>query len=311
MAFEDAPEGSEGKEFYTDGPKVNDYLHQLHVEALGNADVLTVGEMSATSVEKCSGYSKPENEELSMCFNFHHLKVDYKDKQKWTLMPFDFQELKDLFFEWDVKMEEEGGWNALFWNCHDQPRALSRFGDPVHYPKESAKMLASVIFTRRGTPYFLYGDEIGMTNLNSRSVADYDDVESHNAADMLKHEQHKSDDEILAILQAKAATTAVRPCSGRMGQTPGLQAASPGFASTTISKPSMQSRFYRKKTPSMTTTRNSSRSRKQIPSCSTERPERSFKRTKISTPMCENSIAKKFYASTIFSDTPLPFARSS
>ena len=72
-----------------------------------------------------------------MCFNFHHLKVDYKDKQKGTLMPFDFQELKDLFFEWDVKMEEEGGWNALFWNCHDQPRALSRFGDPVHYPKES------------------------------------------------------------------------------------------------------------------------------------------------------------------------------
>lgn len=227
MAFEDAPEGSEGKEFYTDGPKVNDYLHQLHVEALGNADVLTVGEMSATSVEKCSGYSKPENEELSMCFNFHHLKVDYKDKQKWTLMPFDFQELKDLFFEWDVKMEEEGGWNALFWNCHDQPRALSRFGDPVHYPKESAKMLASVIFTRRGTPYFLYGDEIGMTNLNSRSVADYDDVESHNAADMLKHEQHKSDDEILAILQAKSRDNSRTPMQWTNGTNGGFTSGQP------------------------------------------------------------------------------------
>lgn len=168
-------------------------------------------------------------------------------------------------------------------------------------------MLASVIFTRRGTPYFLYGDEIGMTNLNSRSVADYDDVESHNAADMLKHEQHKSDDEFLAILQAKSRDNGRTPMQWTNGTNGGFTSCQPGFASTTISKPSMQSRFYRKKTPSTTTTRNSSRSRKQIPSCSTERPERSFKRTKISTPMRDNSISKKFYASTIFSDTPLPF----
>ena len=202
-SFEDAPQGSEGKEFYTDGPKVNDYLHQFYVEALSRIDPITVGEMSATTVEKCAGYSKPENEELSMCFNFHHLKVDYKDKQKWTMMPFDFQELKNLFFTWDTQMEKEGGWNALFWNCHDQPRALSRFGDPVHYPKESAKMLAAVTFTRRGMPYLLYGDKIGMTNLHTASVHDYVDIESLNAANMLK-EQGKTDEEILAILQAKS-----------------------------------------------------------------------------------------------------------
>lgn len=227
MAFEDAPEGSEGKEFYTDGPKVGEYLHQLYVEALRKADVMTVGEMSATTVEKCAGYSKPENEELSMCFNFHHLKVDYKDKQKWTLMPFDFQELKDLFFEWDLKMEEEGGWNALFWNCHDQPRALSRFGDPVNYPKESAKMLANVIFTRRGTPYFLYGDEIGMTNLNSTSIDDYADVESHNAAAMLKDEQNKSDEEILAILQAKSRDNGRTPMQWTNGVNGGFTTGKP------------------------------------------------------------------------------------
>ena len=202
-SYQDAPEGSEGKEFYTDGPKVGQYLHQLYEEALGAADAMTVGEMSATTVDKCAGYSKPENEELSMCFNFHHLKVDYKDKQKWTLMPFDFQELKDLMFTWDTEMEKEGGWNAIFWNCHDQPRALSRFGDPVNYPKESAKMLAGVIFTRRGTPYMLYGDEIGMTNINTKAIEDYIDVESLNAAEMLK-EKGLSDEMILETLQAKS-----------------------------------------------------------------------------------------------------------
>ena len=202
-SFADAPAGSEGKEFYTDGPKVGQYLHQLYEEALSQVDPMTVGEMSATTVDKCAGYSKPENEELSMCFNFHHLKVDYKDKQKWTLMPFDFQELKDLMFEWDTRMEEEGGWNAIFWNCHDQPRALSRFGDPVNYPKESAKMLAAVLFTRRGTPYILYGDEIGMTNINTKQISDYADVESLNAAKMLKG-QDLDDEQILEILHAKS-----------------------------------------------------------------------------------------------------------
>ena len=82
VSFADAPAGSEGKEFYTDGPKVGQYLPQVYEEALSQVDPMTVGEMSATTVKKCAGYSKPENEELSMCFNFHHLKVDYKDKQK-------------------------------------------------------------------------------------------------------------------------------------------------------------------------------------------------------------------------------------
>lgn len=202
VSFENA-NGTEGKEFYTDGPNVGTYIHQLYEEAMKETDPMTVGEMSATTIQKCAGYSNPKNEELTMCFNFHHLKVDYENQQKWTVAPFDFHELKRLFNTWDVEMEKEGGWNAIFWNCHDQPRSLSRFGDPVHFPKESAKMLATVSFTRRGTPYIHYGEEIGMTNLNSNSISDYQDIESHNAAAMLRKEG-KTESEILNILQQKS-----------------------------------------------------------------------------------------------------------
>lgn len=202
MSYEDA-HGTEGKEYYTDGPKVGTYINELYERALKEYDPMTVGEMSATTIQKCAQYSNPKNNELTMCFNFHHLKVDYFNKEKWTLMPFDFQELKSLFNAWDVEMEKEGGWNALFWNCHDQPRSLSRFGDPVHYPKESAKMLAAINFTRRGTPYIHYGEEIGMTNLNTHSITEYRDVESLNAAKMLK-EKGYSEQEILDILHAKS-----------------------------------------------------------------------------------------------------------
>lgn len=201
-AFE-SHEGTEGKEFYTDGPLVNTYLHELYERALKETDPMTVGEMGATTIESCAQYSNPENEELSMCFSFHHLKVDYENKEKWTLVPFDFLELKRLLNSWDVEIEKRNGWNALFWNCHDQPRSISRFGDPVNYPKESGKMLAAVNFTRRGTPYIHYGEELGMKNLQTSCVDDYVDVESHNAVKAMAA-AGKSEKEIMAILQAKS-----------------------------------------------------------------------------------------------------------
>lgn len=138
------------------GPTENhDYLHHLHQLSFPKDDpyFITVGEMSSTTVGNCQKYTDPKNEELTMALNFHHLKVDYKDKQKWTMMDFDFHELKELFFEWQEGMQEHDGWNALFWNCHDQPRSLSRFGDPAGYPKQSAKMLATAIHLMQGTPY--------------------------------------------------------------------------------------------------------------------------------------------------------------
>ena len=117
--------------------------------------MVTVGEMSSTTLENCIGYTAAGNHELSMCFNFHHLKVDYKNGDKWALMPADHLALKKLFQTWQEGMQAHDGWNALFWCNHDQPRAVSRFGSDTAYWKESAKMLATAIHFMRGTPYII------------------------------------------------------------------------------------------------------------------------------------------------------------
>ena len=149
--FEDDHKGDGGR-FYTDGPRGHEYLQEL-VGDTGIEDMVTVGEMSSTTLDNCIRYSRPEDRELSMCFNFHHPKVDYRDGDKWKLMEPDLVRLKQLFMEWQEGMERETGWNAVFWCNHDQPRAISRFGDDGRYWKESAKMLATVIHMLRGTPY--------------------------------------------------------------------------------------------------------------------------------------------------------------
>lgn len=209
-SFEDDYEGV-GKRFYTDRPLVHTYLQELAQNSFGKYDdVITVGEMSATSIDNCVGYTNPNNHELSMVFSFHHLKVDYKNKEKWTLMPFDFQELKQLLNDWQLGMQEGHGWNALFWCCHDQPRVLSRFGDAKNYPKESAKMLATTIHLLRGTPYIYQGEEIGMTNAYFDNIEQYQDVESLNAFKILK-QNGMSEDEIYQILQSKSRDNARTP----------------------------------------------------------------------------------------------------
>ena len=119
-----------------------------------------------------------ESGELSSVFTFHHLKVDYKNQQKWALQPFDFAALKTLISDWQTGMAAGNAWNALFWNNHDQPRALSRFGNDREHHHASATMLASALHMLRGTPYVYQGEEIGMTNAYFDDIADYRDIES-------------------------------------------------------------------------------------------------------------------------------------
>ena len=154
--YEDDLEG-DGRRFYTDGCNVGKYLKEL-VAAGGIDGMMTVGEMSSTTLENCIGYTSEKNHELTMCFNFHHLKVDYKNGQKWELMPPDHGALKRLFQTWQEGMQEHGCWNALFWCNHDQPRAVSRFGSDTTYWRESAEMLATAIHCMRGTPYIYQGE---------------------------------------------------------------------------------------------------------------------------------------------------------
>ncbi|WP_019377378.1 alpha,alpha-phosphotrehalase [Virgibacillus halodenitrificans] len=200
----------DGRKFYTDGPRIHEYLHEMHQEVLGPYNMMTVGEMSSTTLDNCILYTKPERQELDMTFQFHHLKVDYPNGEKWTIAPFDFLQLKEILSKWQVGMYEGGGWNALFWCNHDQPRAVSRFGDDHEYRVTSAKMLATTLHMMQGTPYIYQGEEIGMTNPGFSSLRHYRDVESHNAYNLLK-EEGKSEQEIMAILQQKSRDNARTP----------------------------------------------------------------------------------------------------
>ena len=199
--FEDDLQG-DGRRFYTDGPHVHEYIKEL-TEDTEIADMITVGEMSSTSLDNCIRYSNPKEKELSMCFNFHHLKVDYKNGDKWSLMEPDRMALKKLFEEWQEGMQEANGWNSLFWCNHDQPRAVSRFGNEDKYWKESAKMLAAAIHLMRGTPYIYQGEEIGMTNPHYTSIDQYRDVESLNYYRILM-ENGKTSEEALQILAERS-----------------------------------------------------------------------------------------------------------
>lgn len=199
----------DGRRFYTDGPHVHEYLKEL-VRDTGIEDYVTVGEMSSTTLEHCIRYSGAEEKELSMCFNFHHLKVDYKDGNKWELKEPDYVELKALFEKWQTGMQEGNAWNALFWCNHDQPRIVSRLGDEGKYWKESAKMLAGMIHLMRGTPYIYQGEEIGMTNPHYTSIEQYVDVESRNYYEILLKEG-KTKAEALEILAARSRDNSRTP----------------------------------------------------------------------------------------------------
>lgn len=179
-SFEDDLQG-DGRRFYTDGPNIHRYLRELNETTFGtDAEIVTVGEMSSTTLENCYQYAGEDTGELSMVFSFHHLKVDFMGNEKWVMVPFDFQKLKDILYEWQTKMARHRAWNAVFWCNHDQPRVVSRFGNTEMFWKESAKMLGTVIHCMRGTPYIYQGEELGMTNPGFTDIRQYRDVESLN-----------------------------------------------------------------------------------------------------------------------------------
>ena len=199
--FEDDDQG-DGRRFYTDGDYVGEYLKEL-VKDTGIGDYVTVGEMSSTDIGSCIEYSGKDNGELSMVFNFHHLKVDYMDQNKWELKSPDIRELKEVFCQWQLQMQEGNGWNALFWCNHDQPRAISRFGDEGVYWKRSAKMLAVLQYLMRGTPVIYQGEEIGQANAYVREISQYRDVESINHYRILR-DNGLSEETVLGILSERS-----------------------------------------------------------------------------------------------------------
>ncbi|EGQ2686025.1 alpha,alpha-phosphotrehalase [Staphylococcus pseudintermedius] len=208
--FEDSNEI--GKEYYTDGPRVHDYIHEMNRHTFGDRDMMTVGEMSSTSIDHCIQYTNPERQELSSVFNFHYLKVDYRDGQKWTNQKFDLLQLKQILMEWQTKMYAGNGWNAIFWCNHDQPRVVSRFGSDATEAlrQQSAKTLAIALHLLQGTPYIYQGEEIGMTDPHFQSIQQYRDVESLNAYREMR-EAGIDEAEILTILGQKSRDNSRTP----------------------------------------------------------------------------------------------------
>ncbi len=200
----------DGRRFYTDGPRVHEYLQEISEAVFQKYGSVTVGEMSSTTLEHCQQYSSLNGKELSMVFNFHHLKVDYPNGEKWTKAPFDFIQLKQIFNHWQTGLNGKG-WGALFWCNHDQPRVVSRLGDDKQYRVESAKMLAASVHMMQGTPYVYQGEEIGMTNPGYTEISQYRDVESTNMYDIMVNRDGVSHEEMMAILAQKSRDNSRTP----------------------------------------------------------------------------------------------------
>jgi oligo-1,6-glucosidase len=163
-----------------DGPKLHDYLQEMHRETLAGRDVLTVGESWTATPETALLYSGRDRKELSMVFQFEHVVQQWHEVWgKWAPKPFDLVALKRTISRWQTALADDG-WNSLFWGNHDLPRAVSKYGDDAGYRVESAKMLATVLHLLKGTPYVYQGEEIGMTNVPFTSIGQYRDIETLN-----------------------------------------------------------------------------------------------------------------------------------
>ena len=217
---------SDGRKFYTDGPRIHEFLQEMHREVFAGQPLLTVGEMSSTSLESCIQYSRPDRHELSMTFNFHHLKVDYPNGEKWASAKPDIAALQDILSTWQIGMHAGQGWNATFWCNHDQPRAVSRFGNDTQYHNASSKLLAITLHGLQGTPYIYQGEEIGMTNPGFTNREAYRDVESLNAWEILS-QRGMPEAEIVAILQQKSRDNSRTPMQWSPSQHAGFSAQTP------------------------------------------------------------------------------------
>lgn len=168
-----------GHKHFMNGPNIHKYLHEMNEEVLSDYDIMTVGEMPGVTTEEAKLYTGEERKELQMVFQFEHMDLDSGEGGKWDVKPCSLLTLKENLTKWQKALEHTG-WNSLYWNNHDQPRVVSRFGNDGMYRIESAKMLATVLHMMKGTPYIYQGEEIGMTNVRFESIDEYRDIETLN-----------------------------------------------------------------------------------------------------------------------------------
>ncbi|MBN1043883.1 alpha-glucosidase [Clostridium botulinum] len=206
------PDGVNGdfSKYSMNGPRIHEFLEEINEKVLRGKNLITVGEMPGVSVEEAKLYTGEDRNELNMVFQFEHTDLGNGKYGKWHKNSFKLTDLKKIMTKWQKGLENEG-WNSLYWNNHDQPRVVSRFGNDKKYWKESAKMLATCLHMMKGTPYIYQGEEIGMTNVTFRDLNDYKDIEIINAYNDLVIKNGRSHDEMMEGIHDRGRDNARTP----------------------------------------------------------------------------------------------------
>ncbi|MDP4084497.1 MAG: alpha-glucosidase [Bacillota bacterium] len=199
-----------GSKYYMNGPRIHEFLHEMNREVLSKYDIITVGEAPGVTPAEAQLYTGYNRNELNMVFQFEHMGLGDGPEGKWSNQPWKLTELKQTLTRWQKGLEQDG-WNSLYWNNHDQPRVVSRFGNDQEYRVESAKMLATCLHMMQGTPYIYQGEEIGMTNVAFESIDQYKDIETLNAYKELISEQRLSKEEMMQAIYARGRDNARTP----------------------------------------------------------------------------------------------------
>lgn len=194
------------------GPREHEYLQEMNREVLSHYDVMTVGETPHTSVQEALLYTKAERHELNMVFHFDHMHLDYGPEGKFSTKRFRLTALKQVFTKWQEMMIQNNGWNSLYWNNHDQARAVTRFGNPdPRWREQSAKMLATILHMQCGTPFIYQGEEIGMVNPHFNSINDYHDLDTLNVYHDFIHQKHLDPAQVMQAIYLKSRDNARTP----------------------------------------------------------------------------------------------------
>lgn len=192
------------------GPHVHEYLQEMRQKVLNRADTITVGECSGVTLEEAKKYARSDGKELNMVFQFEHMDVDADGTNKWSDKKMDLRDLKEILTKWQKGLEDIA-WNSLFWENHDQPRSVSRFGNDGQYREASAKMLATCLYMMQGTPYIYQGQELGMTNVPFENIEDFRDLDSINAYYELTEQGVFTKEEMMRFLRYKSRDNARTP----------------------------------------------------------------------------------------------------
>ena len=212
------------------GPQLHHYIQEMNQAVLANRDVVTVGETWSADLDSARKYSDPARHELSMIFQFEDQNIDKQaGKPKWDLKPFKASDLKEVLLKWQTQIDYNHGWNSLFWENHDIPRVISRWGNDDKYRVQSAKMFAIALHLMRGTPYIYNGEEIGMTNCPVKDISEIEDLESINMYNE-RIKQGYTKEELIRSINAKGRDNARRPMHWSTAKAAGFTTGKPWLA---------------------------------------------------------------------------------